>query len=136
MVDTPTVLSNIVSGPFEVGMTPMPAELTADSGLGCLSLEKTYHGALEATGKGFMLSVRSISAQGSAGYVAMECVSGTLADRSGTFVLQHSGTITRGAPNLTVTVVPDSGTDSLTGLTGKMDIKNEAGHHKIGRAHV
>ena len=75
-----------------------------------------------------MLAARS-SVKGSAGYVAMEQVSGILGVRSGTFVLQHSGTMTRGEPSLSVTVVPDSGTGDLTGLSGKMTIDLAAGEH-------
>ncbi len=67
--------------------------------------------------------------KGSAGYVAMERVTGTLGGRSGTFVLQHSGTMDRGASSLRVSVVPDSGTDGLTGLTGTLDIQIDAGKH-------
>ena len=67
--------------------------------------------------------------EGSAGYVALEQVTGTLHGRTGTFYLQHSGTMDRGAPTLSVTVVPDSGTGALTGLTGRMNIIIEAGAH-------
>ena len=69
------------------------------------------------------------SVKGSAGYVAMEQVSGTLQGRSGTFALQHSGTMTRGAGQLTVTVVPDSGTEQLAGLSGRMTIEIADGKH-------
>ena len=68
-------------------------------------------------------------AKGSAGYVAIERVSGTLSGRSGTFILQHSGTMTRGAPQLSITVVPDSGIGQLVGLTGRVDIKITDGKH-------
>jgi hypothetical protein len=117
------------AGPFDVKLTPMPPdEGAADSGIGRMSLDKQFHGALEASSKGQMLAVRS-PVDGSAGYVAMERVSGTLEGRKGTFALQHSGTMTRGAPTLSVTVVPDSGTGELTGLTGRMDIVIEGGKH-------
>jgi hypothetical protein len=69
------------------------------------------------------------SVQGSAGYVAMERVTGTLHGKRGTFVLQHTGSMNRGAPSLVITVVPDSGTDALTGLTGRMAIQIEQGKH-------
>jgi hypothetical protein len=90
-----------------------------------MTIDKQFHGDLEATSKGQMLTA-STDVKGSAGYVALERVSGTLRTpdgvRSGTFALIHRGTLTRGAPELNVTVVPDSGTGQLTGLTGKMNI--------------
>ena len=75
-----------------------------------------------------MLAVRT-DVEGSAGYVAMERVTGTLHGRSGAFTLQHSGTMTRGAQQLSVTVVPDSGTEELAGLAGKMTIDIVDGKH-------
>jgi len=93
-----------------------------------MTIDKQFHGDLEATSKGQMLAF-STEVKGSAGYVAMEQVNGTLRGRNGTFVLQHSGTMTRGAPQLIVTVVPDSGTGELTGLTGKMNIIIADGKH-------
>ena len=77
-----------------------------------MSLDKQFHGALEATSRGEMIAYRSAVA-GSAGYVAMETVRGTLDGRAGSFVLQHSSTMTRGVPAQSITVVPDSGTDAL-----------------------
>ena len=93
-----------------------------------MSLDKQFHGDLDATSKGEMLAANT-EVKGSAGYVAMERVTGKLHGRSGTFVLQHSGTMNRGSPQLSVTVVPDSGTDQLEGLVGKMAIKIEGGKH-------
>src|SRR6185312_9342775 len=89
---------------------------------------KQFHGNLEASSKGEMLSAGT-SIKGSAGYVAIERVSGTLHGRSGAFVLQHSGTMKRGTPELSVTVVPDSGTGELTGLAGRMMIHIAGGKH-------
>jgi hypothetical protein len=94
-------------------------------------LDKQFHGDLEATSKGQMLAAGT-AVQGSAGYVAMERVTGTLNGRSGTFVLQHSGTMNRGAPHLTLTVVPDSGTGELEGLAGSMTIDRAEGKHSYG----
>ncbi|HYU31354.1 MAG TPA: DUF3224 domain-containing protein [Thermoanaerobaculia bacterium] len=123
------VVTNHVSGPFEVKLNPLPAyDTTEGSNLARMSIDKTYHGDLEGTGKGEMLSA-STSVQGSAGYVAIERVSGTLRGRKGTFILQHSGTMTRGTPQLAITVVPDSGTGQLAGLTGKMMINIAGGKH-------
>jgi hypothetical protein len=86
-----------------------------------MSLDKRYHGALEASSSGEMIAFRSAT-PGSAGYVAMETVRGTLAGRAGSFVLQHSSTLNRSAPTQSITVVPDSGTEALAGLAGRMTI--------------
>jgi len=110
------------TGPFEVKLTPQPADDYADGAkLARLTLDKTFHGGLEATSKGQMLSAAG-AVKGSAGYVAIERVTGTLDGRAGSFVLQHSGTMDRGAPQLVISVVPDSGTDALAGLSGTMSI--------------
>jgi hypothetical protein len=115
-------------GPFDVKLAPQP--LSYDAGgamLARMTLDKQFHGDLEATSSGEMLSAGS--AAGSGGYVAIERVTGTLAGRRGSFILQHSATMNRGVPSLSITVVPDSGTDELTGLTGAMNIVIEAGKH-------
>lgn len=120
-----------ITGPFRITMTPQPPDEGAPpsaQALGRMVLDKRYEGALDATGYGQMLAVRSAT-PGSAGYVAMELVAGTLAGRAGTFALQHSGTMDRGAPTLRVSVVPDSGTDGLEGLAGELNILNEGGAH-------
>jgi hypothetical protein len=93
-----------------------------------MSIDKQFHGDLEGTSKGEMLTAGT-GVKGSAGYVAIERVVGTLNGRSGAFALQHSGTMTRGAPQLTIAVVPDSGTGQLTGLSGKMTIQIAEGKH-------
>jgi hypothetical protein len=112
-----------VQGAFDVKLSPQAlAHAAAPPLLGRMSLDKQYHGALEAVGQGEMLSAGT-DLKGSAGYVAIEQVRGTLAGRRGSFVLQHSGTMTRGAGSLTITVVPDSGTDELAGLSGSMQIE-------------
>ena len=114
------------AGPFEVKVIPQPPG--EDAEIGRLTLDKKFHGDLEATSKGQMLAFNS-SVKGSAGYVAMEQVAGTLQGRQGTFVLQHSGTMTRGNGQLTVTVVPDSGTAELKDLSGTMRIDIAGGKH-------
>ena len=117
------------SGTFEVKLSPQaPDDKSEASSVGRMLLDKQFHGDLEGTGKGQMLA-HSTAVQGSAGYVAIEQVSGTLQGRTGTFVLQHSGIMNRSTPNLTITVVPDSGTGQLQGLAGKMDIQIEGGKH-------
>jgi hypothetical protein len=116
------------SGPFEVKLIPQPPAESETSAVGRMLLDKQFHGDLEAVSKGQMLA-HSTAEQGSAGYVAIEQVTGTLQGRTGTFVLQHSGIMNRGTPQLTITVVPDSGTGQLKGLAGKMDIQIEGGKH-------
>jgi uncharacterized protein DUF3224 len=117
------------SGTFDVKLSPQSSEEDADgTGLGRLSIDKQFHGDLEATSKGEMLSAGT-SVKGSAGYVAIEQVRGTLQGRTGTFILQHSGTMTRGAPQLMITVVPDSGTGGLEEISGTMTINIVNGKH-------
>lgn len=122
-------MTTCATGTFEVELNPQPLhDSAADATLGRLSIDKQLHGNLEATSKGEMLSAGT-SVKGSAGYVAIERVKGTLHGRAGTFVLQHSGTMNRGTPQLSVTVVPDSGTGQLVGLAGKMTINIAEGKH-------
>ncbi|MEP7286031.1 MAG: DUF3224 domain-containing protein [Chloroflexota bacterium] len=110
------------SGTFEVKMTPQaPEENVGDPTIGRMSLDKQFSGDLEATSKGQMLAVGT-DTPNSAGYVAIERVIGTLHGRSGTFALQHNATMTRGVPQLTIVVVPDSGTGQLVELSGTMTI--------------
>ena len=105
-------------GPFEVSLNPMDA-YNKVAALGRMSIDKQFHGGLEATSKGEMLTAMT-PVEGSAGYVAIEQVSGTLHGRRGTFVLQHNGIMNRGALQLKINVVPDSGTDELKGIMGMM----------------
>ena len=117
------------SGTFDVKLTAQEWDDKAEKAtLGRMSIDKRFHEDLEATSKGQMLTAGT-SIKGSAGYVALERVSGTLQGRNGAFVLQHSGTMTRGAPQLTITVVPDSGTGQLAGLAGRMTITIADGKH-------
>ncbi|HET7109303.1 MAG TPA: DUF3224 domain-containing protein [Gemmatimonadales bacterium] len=114
-------------GAFDVRTIPQPADEEGVA-IGRLLLDKQFHGDLEATSKGQMLAVRTGVAN-SAGYVAMEQVTGTLLGRTGSFALQHSGTMNRGEQELLITVVPDSGTGELAGLMGTMMIIIEGGKH-------
>lgn len=114
-------------GAFDVKTIPQPADEEGVA-IGRLLLDKQFHGDLEATSKGQMLAVRTGVAN-SAGYVAMEQVTGTLLGRTGSFALQHSGTVNRGEQELLITVVPDSGTGELAGLMGTMMIIIEGGKH-------
>jgi hypothetical protein len=117
------------TGTFEVKLAALPASDTAEgSPLGRMSIDKQIHGDLEATSKGEMLTAGT-SVKGSAAYVAIERVTGTLKGKSGSFVLQHSATMNRGVPHLTITVVPDSGTDQLNGLSGTFLIIISEGRH-------
>jgi hypothetical protein len=124
-----TIMTTHAAGTFEVKMTPQaPDDKGPGATVGRYLLDKQFHGDLEGTSKGEMLAVGT-AIDGSAGYVAMEHVAGTLNGRKGSFALQHSGTMTRGVGQLSVTVVPDSGTDQLVGLSGRMDIKIADGKH-------
>ena len=114
-------------GSFQVKRAPVPAAFDA-AGLARHSLDKSFRGDLEGTSLGEMVSAGG-GVAGSAGYVAMERVTGMLHGRVGTFVLQHSATMNRGTPSLTLTVVPDTGTDQLTGLSGSMRIIIDKGQH-------
>jgi hypothetical protein len=112
-------------GGFEVKMTPQKDQ---SNEAGRMLLDKQFHGDLEAVGQGQMLSAMT-DVQGSAGYVAIEKVTGTLHGRQGSFVLQHSSTMARGVPQQNITVIPDSGTDALAGLSGAMTIIIAEGKH-------
>ena len=129
-------MTSRAQGTFEVQLTPQePGDQGGDATLGRLTIDKQFHGDLEATSRGEMLTAGT-AVEGSAGYVAMELVSGTLHGRRGSFVLQHSGTMSRGAPSLTVTVVPDSGTGDLVGLAGSMAIMIADGKHEYDFAYT
>jgi hypothetical protein len=113
------------TGDFDVQLTPNSA---ADAAVGGMAISKTFRGDLDGVSAGQMLAVRT-AVNGSAGYVAMERVTASLGGRNGSFALQHSGTMNKGEPSLSVTVVPDSGTGDLAGLSGAMTIKIENGKH-------
>jgi hypothetical protein len=116
-------MSQHASGAFDVKVTPQKpdTQIARAANLSRLTIDKRFHGDLEGVSKGEMLAVQA-EVKGSAGYVAMERVTGKLKGRSGGFVLQHSATMTRGAAATTITVVPDSGTGELKGITGRMSI--------------
>jgi len=117
------------TGPFEVSLKPLPMDTDSDSQLlGRMSIDKQFRGDLEGSSKGQMLT-GGTSIRNSAGYVAIERVTGTLKGKKGSFALQHTGVMNRGVPSLVITVIPDSGTDQLEGLKGTMTINIEAGKH-------
>jgi Protein of unknown function (DUF3224) len=123
-------------GTFEVKMAPLdPAFKFDENPITRFSLDKQFHGDLDATSQGEMLAAGN-PAKGSRGYVAMERVSGTLQGHTGTFALQHNGTMDNGQYHLNVTVVPGSGTGQLAGLTGSMNIIIEAGKHSYDFAYT
>ena len=118
-----------ITGEFTVKMqAETMSEVAAETGVGRMSLDKQYQGALDASGKGEMLAFMDRALM-SGVYVAMERVDGTLDGRHGSFLLHHSGVMERGAQALTVAVVPDSGTGELSGLSGKLAIRIEGGKH-------
>jgi hypothetical protein len=110
-------------GTFDVSLSPQPPDTASDpAAIGRMLIDKQFFGDLEAVSKGQMLAAGT-AVDGSAGYVAVEEVKGVLNGRHGTFILQHTGVMNRGAPHLTITVVPDSGTGQLAGLIGEMAIR-------------
>lgn len=125
-------MSQHATGTFEVTLDPLDLnEVGEGETRGRISINKQFHGDLQAKSIGEMLSAMT-EVKGSAGYVAIERVIGSLQGRQGSFVLQHSGTMNRGQPSLSVTVVPDSGTGQLTGLSGALNIIIREGTHCYG----
>jgi hypothetical protein len=117
------------TGSFEVTLQPLSnSEVTNNPLFGRLLLTKKFNGDLTATALGQMLSAGTLT-KGSAGYVAIDQVTGTLEGRQGSFVLQHTGSMNRGVPTLSIMVVPDSGTEELTGLSGTLSINIIDGKH-------
>ncbi len=116
-------MSQHAAGPFNVKITPQQpdSDIAKAANLGRMTIDKQFHGDLEATSKGEMIAAQT-EVKGSAGYVAIERVTGTLKGKKGRFVLQHNATMTRGVPSLNIIVVPDSGTGELKGIAGKMNI--------------
>ena len=118
------------AGKFEVTVKPIPADGEQDLGrFARLSIDKQYHGALDGPSRGQMVAAET-GVAGSGAYVAMERFDGTLDGRKGGFILQHNGTMARGVYNLSVTVVPDSGTDQLSGISGTLRIIIEGKEHR------
>jgi hypothetical protein len=123
-------MSAVAKGTFTVEMKPQSESGAVDGvNLGRLSLDKRFEGDLVATSKGEMLTALT-PVQGSAGYVAIERVTGTLRGRTGSFVFQHSGSMNRGEQALSITVVPDSGTGELAGISGTLELQGAAGNHE------
>jgi Protein of unknown function (DUF3224) len=132
--DTP--MTQHATGAFDVKLLPLdPAFKSDDNSVGRFSIDKQFHGDLDATSKGEMLSGMGI-VKGSGGYVAIERVTGTLAGRTGTFLLQHNGTMQNGVFHLNVIVIPDSATGQLVGLDGSMQIIIKDGHHSYDLAYT
>jgi Protein of unknown function (DUF3224) len=122
-------MNQVAKGEFAVKLFPLGVEGQPDgSKIGRMSIDKSITGDLVATTAGQMLSAMT-EVKGSAGYVAIEMVDGVLAGKRGTFVLQHTGTMNKGNPSLSVTVVPDSGTGELVGLAGEFSIIIAGGKH-------
>ena len=122
-------VKQVARGTFIVKLTPGPAtDDPAVADLGHMTIDKLFHGDIEGTSKGEMLTAGTAT-KGSAGYVAMERVTGSLQGRKGSFILQHTATMTRGAPWLSISVVPDSGTGQLLGIAGTLSILIENGEH-------
>jgi hypothetical protein len=122
-------MSTRISGKFDVKMIPQAPDEGDLTGVpGRMVLDKRYHGDLDATSRGQMLAAQT-TVKGSAGYVAIEQVTGTLQGRSGSFMLQHTGIMNRGVGSLSITVIPDSGTGELADISGTMSIEIAGGVH-------
>lgn len=122
-------MSTIAKGTFEVEMKPQSdAAVQNGVSLGRMSLDKTFEGDLVATGRGEMLTALT-PIKGSAGYVAIERITGTLNGRNGSFVFQHAGSMDGGAQQLSITVVPGSGTGELLGISGIFRLEIAGGKH-------
>jgi len=120
------------SGTFDVKIAPQKDEGIGDPTIGRMSVDKVYHGDLEGTGAAQMLTGMSADVKDSGTYVAIERVRGTLHGRKGSFAVWHSGTMNRGTQNLIITVIPDSGTEQLAGISGTMTIEIRDGKHYYG----
>jgi len=117
------------NGIFEVKLAPQALTHGVENlPLARMSLDKSFSGDLEAVSCGEMISAGT-NVKGSAGYVAMEWVRGSLHGRRGGFVLQHSATMNRGTPEMRIAVVPDSGTEELQGIAGSLTITVVEGKH-------
>jgi len=123
-----TPVSATAKGTFDVKATPQPAAEGDDPSFSRMTFDKQFHGDMEGTSKVQMLAAGT-SVKNSGAYVALEKVNATLAGHKGSFTLQHSATMNRGVPSLTITVVPDSGTDQLTSISGKLSIDIKDGKH-------
>jgi len=123
-------MNSLAAGTFEVTMTPEPPyDVNEGASIGRVAIKKQFSGDLNASSTVEMIGARSTQVKGSAGYVAIERVMGSLHGKSGSFVLQHNGTMTRGKGELSVSVVPDSATGELKGLAGRMTIEISDGNH-------
>ena len=116
------------SGTFEVKLSPQGPDPHGEAVLGRMTIDKHFHGELDGPSRGQMLTAGT-EVKGSAVYVAVERVHATLHGRAGAFTLHHTGIMNRGAAQLSVSVVPDSGTGELSGLAGQMHIKIADGKH-------
>lgn len=126
-----TAVAKHASGAFDVKITPQKDEGIGDQTIGRMSIDKQYHGDLQGSGLGQMLAGMG-EVKESGAYVAIERVRGTLGGRKGSFAVYHRGVMTRGAQELVITVVPDSGTEDLAGITGTMTIEIKDGKHFYG----
>jgi hypothetical protein len=135
-----TLMTHHAKGTFNVKLNPADLHQKADGPagtLGRMTIDKQFHGGIEGTSVGEMLTgMGGTGVKGSAGYVAIERVTGTLDGKRGSFILQHTGSMNRGAPSLSITVVPDSGTDELAGLTGVFELKIVNGVHEYDFAYT
>ncbi len=126
------VMAKHASGEFDVKIGPQKDEGIGDPTIGRMSIDKVYRGDLAGTGLGQMLAGMAAEVTDSGAYVAIERIRGTLHGRTGSFAVHHRGVMTRGAQDLVITVIPDSGTEGLTGISGTMTIDIRDGKHFYG----
>ena len=126
------MMAKHAGGEFDVKIGPQKDEGIGDPTIGRMSIDKVYRGDLEGTGLGQMLAGMAAEVKDSGAYVAIERIRGTLHGRTGSFAVHHRGVMTRGAQDLVITVIPDSGTEGLTGISGTMTIDIRDGKHFYG----
>ncbi|MDP1662489.1 MAG: DUF3224 domain-containing protein [Phycisphaerales bacterium] len=133
-------MAELARGTFDVKLAPADLHQRVDGpdgSLGRMSINKRFTGGIEGTSVGEMLTAfGGAGVKGSAGYVAVERVTGSLDGKKGSFILQHSSTMSRGVPQQSIAVVPDSGTDELVGLSGTFTITMVAGNHEYDFAYT
>jgi hypothetical protein len=126
-----TLMTAQANGTFDVKVAPLPAdEKVPGLTVGRMSIDKQWKGDFVGTSKGEMMTTGSEAVKGSGGYVAIEQMTGSLKGRAGTFTLIHQATMRQNADfNMSIKVVPDSGTGALTGLSGTLTIIIEGKNH-------
>jgi hypothetical protein len=139
-IQSEALMTHHANGTFDVKLKPQDLHQKvegASGSLGRMSIDKQFHGGIEGTSVGEMLTAfGGEKVKGSAGYVAVERVTGTVDGKKGSFILQHNSTMSRGVPQQSIVVVPDSGTDELAGISGTFTITIVGGRHEYDFAYT